>query len=571
MAFNFKKKSENGEVIPNPKNKIVLKRNIYAVVLSVIFIAIVVAVTALSTVLAERYPLDIDLTTDKQHSITDNNFDYIKNIDKKINIYVTVTEDNYNCTTASNDTIGYIAATDKFVDYSAANVAYYTQTVELLKKYQSYNDNINVKFIDVYDAKTREITDDFEDLNWSTGDILVEGIFTVDGQEVTRRTAVTYSDIYTLEDESGMADQITSNSMYMMYYGEYALYGYGYGYSITENKIESAISSAIYKVTSPETPVFLVPTVISDSDSIKDALENVLTVNNYSIDYNDQPLSVLLSPESYENYDGIILSNCKADITTTERQLIEDFLNNNGTKGKSLFYFAGTNTVKLTNLCGLLGDWGIGFEDGILYETDTGYHVTGTPTKLIMESAGSDYTEVSDQLGKYCLADNLIPMKQLWPSSTTATYSRTTEVFIHTASNGYTTVMPIDAADDWKPESDAVKDKQITGILSRDDDTVDNSYVSSFIIAFASSDFISADNNTSYSLGNLNVALDTFNEATGNADAAFSFVPKTITTQSYYDSVTEGKVRAVKVIFMIAVPVAILAVCVVVWIRRKRK
>lgn len=553
----------------NFKNKVALKRNVYAVVLSVIFIAVVIGVTALSTVLAEKYPLDIDLTTDKQHSISDDNFDYIKNVDKTINIYVTLTEDGYNCNTGTTDDIGYIAAEQKFVDYNSANVAYYTQTVELLKKYQSYNDNITVKFVDVYDAKTRDITDNFQDLSWTTGDILVEGKFVLDGEEVTRRTVVTFDDIYSLKDESGMADQITSNSMYMMYYGEYALYGQGYGYAVSENNIESALSSAIYKVTSPETPVFLVPTTVSDKDSVADALEDILEVNNMTVEYSDQPLSVLLTTENYKKYSGIILSNCKADITETERQLIEDFLNNDGNKGKSLFYFAGTNTVKLKNLCGLLGDWGIGFGDGILYETDAGYHIASQPTKIIMESAQTEYTEVSDKGGKYCLADNLVKMEQLWPSSVTATYTRETTVLLRTVSMGKTTIMPIDADKDWTPASDAAKDKFITAMLARDDASVNNSLVSSFVLAFASSDFISNENSTKYSTGNLNVALDTFNEATGNADAAFSFVPKTITSETY--TVKEVEATVVKWMFMLGVPVAILAVCAVVWIWRKRK
>lgn len=553
----------------NFKNKIALKRNVYAVVLSVIFIAVVIGVTALSTVLAENYPLDIDLTTDKQHSISDDNFDYIKNVDKTINIYVTLTEDSYNCNTGTTDDIGYIAAAQKFVDYNSANVAYYTQTVELLKKYQSYNDNITVKFIDVYDAKTRDITDNFQDLSWSIGDILVEGKFVLDGKEVTRRTVVTFDDIYSLKDESGKADAITSNSMYMMYYGEYALYGQGWGYAVSENNIESAISSAIYKVTSPETPVFLVPTTVSDKDSVADALEDILEVNNMTVEYSELPLSVLLTTENHKKYSGIILSNCKADITETERQLIEDFLNNDGNKGKSLFYFAGTNTVKLKNLCGLLGDWGIGFGDGILYETDVNCHIATQPTKILMESAQTEYTEVSDKGGKYCLADNLVKMEQLWPSSVTATYTRETTVLLRTVSAGKTAIMPIDADKEWAPASDAYKDKFITAMLARDDASVNNSLVSSFVLAFASSDFISNEHRTKYSTGNLNVALDTFNEATGNADAAFSFVPKTITNETY--TVKENEAKAVKWIFMLGVPVVILAVCAVVWIRRKRK
>lgn len=565
----MKKQKKDNSAKTKLKNTIAVKRNVYAVVLSVIFIVAVIGLIALSTVLAQKYPLELDLTTNKQHSISGDNFDYISSVEQKINIYVTSTEDAYNCNTGTTSDIGYIAASSSFVDYSSANVAYYRQTVELLKKYQNYNDNITVTFVDVYDAKAREITDRFEDYNWSNGDILVESTFMLDGKEVTRRTVVSFSQMYTLEDTSGMAEQIMSNTYYQMMYGQYALYGHGYGYSITENNVETMISSAIYKVTSPNTPVFLVPTAVSDNESVAAALENMLEINNFEIEYNDQLLSALLTAENYDKYDGIILSNCKADITVAERELIENFLDNNGKKGKALYYFAGTNTYNLTNLCGLLGDWGIGFESGILYETDSSYHNSGNPTQLILESSKSEYTETADALGKYYAGNNLVYMKQLWPTSNTATYTRETTVLLQTASFGQTTVMPLDADyAEWTPASDAQKDKFAAAIFSRDDAASDNNFRSSYVVAFAAAEIIDTAY-TSGSFANLNLVLDTFNSVTGNSDAAFSFVPKKIETETF--SVTEGKVNVIRIIFMAVVPAIVIVLGVVVWIRRKRK
>ncbi|MBQ1183703.1 MAG: hypothetical protein IIX60_04580 [Clostridia bacterium] len=156
--FNKEKVTEKTNKL---KNTIALKRNVYAVVLSVIFIAVVIGLTALSTVFADRYPLEIDLTADKQHSISDKNFEYISSVKEKINVYIACTEAQYLSQTGSSADMGYFAASKYFVDYNADNIRYYTQTVELLKKYQSYNNNINIQFIDIYDAKTREITDNF--------------------------------------------------------------------------------------------------------------------------------------------------------------------------------------------------------------------------------------------------------------------------------------------------------------------------------------------------------------------------------------------------------------------------
>ncbi len=553
------------------KNTIALKRNIYAVVLSVIFIAVVIALTVLSTVFAQKYPLNIDLTTNKLHSISGANFDYIKDVEEKIDIYVTLTEKEYNCSTATTADISYIAAKNHFVDYSSSNMQYYVQTVELLKKYNSYNSNINVTFVDTYDAKSREITDRFADYSWSIGDILVESNFKLNGKDVTRRTVVPFLETYTLEDLNGMAEELKNNTYYQMM-GYSATSGQGYGYFITENKVEIMISSAIYKVTSPNTPVFLVPTSISSKESISAYLENTLSVNNFAVEYSEEMFSTLLDAKNYDKYAGIILANCKSDITAADRELIENFLHNNGKKGKSLFYFAGTNTTKLTNLCGLLGDWGVGFDTGILYETDSNFHVTDDPTFLAFESAMSDYTSRADSLGVYYGGKNAVYMKQLWQSYNVTGHTRETVALLNTGSFGKTTVMPLDASiKDWKPASDARTDKFVTGIMAMDTDSVDNKFVTSYVVAYASHEMISSESFSTDSWGNLNLVLDTFNEATGKSDAPFTFVPKKIETQSYRASVTQSETNAIKWIFMCAVPVIVFGTGLFVWFRRKRK
>ncbi len=555
------------------ENTVAIKRSIYSLFLSIVFIVGVVLVIMLSTTLSEKYPLEIDLTTNKLHSISTDNFEYISSVEEKINIYVTATEDQYNSITRSTADIAYIAAADYVIDYHSENVQYYSQTVELLKKYDDYNDNITVTFVDIYDSKTRDITDNFEDYDWNIGDILVESTFKLDGKDVTRRSVVPFIETYTLEDKSGYAEELSKNpEMYELYYGVSAKAGYGYGYFISENNIEYMISAAIYKVTSPDTPLFLVPTSVSDNKSVAEALQKVLEINNFAVEYNDGLISTLLTEENYDKYAGIIMSNCKSDISAADRDLIEKFLNNKGMKGKSFYYFAGTNAFNLTNINGLLGDWGIGFEDGFLYETDNNYHRTGDPTVIVLESAKSDFTESSDAMGRYFGAGNLVNMKVLYDTNTSATHTRDTTVLMTTASLGKTAIIPRgEKVDEWKAPTDANQlDKRIVAIACEDADAIDNKFVASYIVAFASYDIIGEDYTTDQ-FGNFNLVLDTFNEVTGTDDAPFTFVPKKIETSNYYADVTEGEVTAIRWIFVIAVPLVVIGLGVFVWIWRKRK
>ena len=218
-----------------------------------------------------------------------------------------------------------------------------------------------------------------------------------------------------------------------------------------------------------------------------------------------------------------------------------------------------------------MGDWGIGFESGILYETDDGFHASGEPTMIVLESAESDITKSADSLGKYYAGSNMVYMKQLWQDSTTATYIRETEALLNTGSFGMTTVMPLDAnVKEWKVPSDAQKDKFVVALLSQDTKTVENKFKTSYIVAFASSEMISEDFSNN-NFGNLNLVLDTFNEATGNTESPFNFVPKKIETQSYRASVTAAKTTAIKWIFMCVVPVILVGVGIFIWIWRRRK
>ena len=551
------------------KNTVALKRGIYSIILSVLFIVGVVLITALATALSARYPLELDLTANKEHTMSSDNVKYIRSVDKKVDIYVCLTEDEYNCTSDTGYTLAYYAAKTDFVDASGVNTSYYVQTVEMLKKYAQYNDNITVTFLDMSQPSAKEVTDRFTDYKTTYGDILVESTFAVGGENVTRRTAVLYKDVYTLK----AGDASTENYRQYAAMGvNYALYGQGIGYMITENNVEQAISAAIYKVTSETTPVFLVPSTYCNVDSIKGALEGTLKSNNFDVVYKDGMLSTLLTSDSYDAYTGTILSDCTSDITGADRTAIESFLDNGGNKGKSLLYFAGTGTYKLTNICALLGDWGIGFDSGILYETNKSMYIANDPTSFYYRSLETDYTKTADSLSSICFtAANSVPMSQLYETSSTATYVRTTKVAMRTA-GGTVVVMPAgESKDTWKPESDTDKDAYPTVIVSEDQATVGSDFVFSGVAAFASADFISSDWSQYTNVANLNATLDITNYLTGSTDNPFNFVAKKLTNEDFKVNVTESKTLAIRIIFMAVVPIIIIGTGITVWIRRKTK
>ena len=563
--MNFQKKNASKAGI---KNTIALKRNVYAIVLSVVFIIGAVLLTALSTVLAQRFPLDIDLTADKIHTVTEENVDFIKGVDRKVNIYVCLTKEEYSCESTSSYHLGYYAAVRNFVDLNSDNVSYYTQTVGLLEKYEQYNKNITVTYLDVAQPSAKEVTANFEGYNWVEGDILVESTFTLKGEEITRRAVVPFEETYTLMAGFEQTDNLYQGYQ-QGYYDCYALEGIGAGYMIAQNNIEQKLSSAIYSVTSDFTPTFLVPTSYSKTEILKEVLDKTLTENNYKIEYVDGLLSTILAKENHSKYTGIIMADCTTDISVEDYQLLNTFLDNDGKKGKAFLFFAGTQTYKLSNLCSFLGEWGIGFQSGILYETSGGMHMPSDNTNMLLSSMKTSYTSTADSKSPSYIAANMVPMTQLYTSDTDANHVRTSEILMRTGSSTVA-IMPIDQSQNtWKPLPDDKKSAFATAIITEDAVSLNGEFVLSHVVAFASSNFIDSDLLEYANVKNINFTLDVFNASIGLSNVPFNFVSKTITAQRYAQN--ETGVAVIKYTFMLVVPVALIVGGIVVWIRRRTK
>lgn len=75
------------------KNRKKLKYGSLATGITIIFVAVVVLVNVVVSQLVDRYPnLKLDLTTNNIYEISDETMDYIKNLNQKVEIGVSVEE-----------------------------------------------------------------------------------------------------------------------------------------------------------------------------------------------------------------------------------------------------------------------------------------------------------------------------------------------------------------------------------------------------------------------------------------------------------------------------------------------
>ena len=93
-----------------------LRMGSFATVLTVIFIAVLIILNMIVSAISERYPIQLDLTTGKIYGLSDETIEYLKTVEKDVNIYLLATEDSFG---SPNE--------------------YYLQAAESIKKFPQYN------------------------------------------------------------------------------------------------------------------------------------------------------------------------------------------------------------------------------------------------------------------------------------------------------------------------------------------------------------------------------------------------------------------------------------------------
>lgn len=113
------------------------------------FLAVIILLNVICSVLVEKYPINIDLTEDSIFMLTDESIDYLKTLDKDVNITV-------------------LADEAEFTSYGG----YYTQAVEVINKYAQYSNHVTVTYVDL--IKNPTFTANYPDLSLTSYDILIE-------------------------------------------------------------------------------------------------------------------------------------------------------------------------------------------------------------------------------------------------------------------------------------------------------------------------------------------------------------------------------------------------------------
>lgn len=220
----------------------------------------------------------------------------------------------------------------------------------LLAKYESLSDHIEVvkRNPDVYPAFAKQYTDETVSNN---------SLVVVSGEKYRY---VPYSDIYVSQ-------------------------GSAYSYSYTTSfDGEGAITSAIDYVVSTQLPILYTleghgETALPDTFASQLEKENVQT----------QSLSLLNVDEIPEDAAALMIHAPASDISEEEAKMLSEYVKSGG---KLLILAGPVADGELTNLYGILSDYGVSAVQGIVSESDRSHYAFQAPYVLLPDLGDSDIT-----------------------------------------------------------------------------------------------------------------------------------------------------------------------------------
>lgn len=538
---NTKKKNKDNELEGSVVKKI--KHGTMATALTCVFLAVLVLLNVVATVLFERYPINIDLTKEKIYSMTDESEEYVKKVDR--DVLVTIFADE-----------------DTFINYSSYN----KQAIELLKNYCKMNHHISYRFMDI--DSNPDVIKSYSD-TISNFDIIFETSSEVDGETVKRTRKLGMIDLLSFKDEfvsqlsqSGysidmLREQAGSDLQLLAYYGTY----------VESSNAEQAFTSALMTVTDPD-PVYV--TFLNGRNEVSDIMsktspfsyfKTLLVANGYNVNEID-----ITKDEIPSETDIAVIPAPTVDYLPEEVQKVSDFLNNGNELGKQLIYVASYSQGETPNLDEFLEEYGLSVGEGVVCET-YGDNYINYPYCTLSTDLSSDFNQ--DVLNKDLVISSMYtrPVNTLYDQQGMIT----TQQYVKTTDNAYTAKLKYNEQYQLVPSDTLTTGQQcLFAIGSKakfaEDGSGDTAY--SNVLCFGSEYLLQSNILSAQQYGNSEYFFSIIAGITHKSDGVF-IKPKTIKGTAF--DIDQSKKTALMWTFCVIIPVAVLGAGLFVWLRRKNK
>lgn len=520
----------------------VAKHTTMATVLTVIFIAAVVLVNIIASIIFDRYPLTIDLTENSMYSISDETVDYIKSIESEINVTVLAAEANF----------------------SALN-EYTLQAAELLKRYQEYNPNIKVSYIDLLSHP--EIASNYPNTDLYDYDIIFEtNVPSDDGSDSFQRIKI-------VKPTSLVAWNAEFSEWFKQYYTQYYnmtledLSNYSGAANVLNNffsgiagsDAEAAFTSAIMTITDPN-PIGV--TVLTGHKEIADLtyFKQLLSANGYQLSEIN-----ILTDEIPEDTDLIIIPAPAEDYLDNDIKKISDFLLNGGNLEKDALYIASVSQGETPNLDEFLEEYGLVVESTLIVEGDTGRYYGGVPLYTLPFIVSDKYMQDINSDDILLVMSTARPITRLYDEKGMSI----TEAFLQSSDRAYSCGYDGKGFDTTDVRSRGAQTSLAIGtkaVFTEDEDTP---VLYSNVMVIGSDEFLSDGLLQTSSLQNSEYIISLLSGMTGKTKTDIIIATKTILGRTF--DITEKQASILKWTFQLIIPLIVLIINFIVYKRRKNK
>lgn len=502
----------------NPFRSNKFKRGGMATLLTVVFIAIVVALNVVATALTDRFPsLDIDMTAQGLNTLSDQALEIAKGVEQETTIYLIGTEEAYE-----NNQIG-----QSYLSYYGVELEY-NQVASLARRLAETNPKISVEFVDP-DSNPEFVSQYAED-NLTTGKVLVK--------TEKRHRVLTVTDMFSIEQ------------------GERNIY---YSYDSEGNTaysmVDSALAGALEVVNMDNVPIFAIATG-------HDELLNTSNMASFISMMEDQNFEVqevdLLTQDLPEGTQVLMLPTPTTDYSTEELDKIRAYLNDT-TQENPLTVLTTTYPTQgdMPNFDAFLEEWGVRVQEGVVAETDTNQMAIADVTAVLVdhdEEFLSDNTY--DRLVSYYSsplellfeANNSVSTYPLWTTSDSA--------YILTEENANT------------EDEDRATSSQTVATLSSKYVQVNGSSKTRSLLVFGSSN-VFLDSFMSNAFSDASYVKDALLNLTGNSGSSVSVVTERVQTNEMDITATRSTMDFWGIVFIAGIPVVILAAGLVIFLKRR--
>ena len=527
------------------------RKGTLSIVLTVVVIVAVMLVNVLATAVSQRYPFSVDLTSNKDYtiSLSEEYENYVKNIDMDVEMTVCATEDDFNNSSSASAMVQTLSLTDYYTGISESTTKYARQVSMFMQAFSVLNSKINVTFANPNSVtEFAPISSKYTSDTLEYGDIIISCQHpSANGETFERYQIVKMTDIFTVE-----ATQDTT------YYGMY---------NITGSSLSGEIISRLYIVTNDSS----VEVAVLGGHKVNTEYSNMLTTflkkNNYTFTNVDNLLKDKIKAET----QMAILVAPTNDYTADEIKVLDSFLKNDGNYGRTLVYLPSTSQPELPLLEEFLTEWGIKILPELVVEEE---NYNTYPYNILAQAADSKYTEGFNKDGN---SDQIIylgttrALKTLFESQD----GYVTQKILVSGEKAAGYPLFEDVPEDWQPgdaKNRGVQDMAVLSTYQKADSA--NGVAGESHLLVLSGDILAEQELLSNSYCyNSTLILNLFNGLSDqDTGVSVSIEDKVISTTSFYEKILNSNAGIVVIVVFVAVlPLCLVVLSFVIWRRRKKK